>query len=87
MKQYQLVFRPHAERSFGVLPQDVKQRLTHVLLELSNNPRPPGVKKMRGFKIRWRIREGDYRVLYEIHDDRLIVLVLEIDHRRNIYRR
>jgi mRNA interferase RelE/StbE len=53
---------------------------------LIQNPRPPGVLKMSGADNLWRIRIGDYRVVYEIHDERLIVLVLRVAHRKDVYR-
>jgi mRNA interferase RelE/StbE len=54
--------------------------------ELRTNPRPPGVVKLAGDDNLWRIRIGDYRVVYEIHDNRLIVLVLRVAHRKDVSR-
>lgn len=61
-------------------------RLSAVIDGLESNPRPDGHKKLRGIDNAWRIRVGDYRIVYEIHDRQLVVLVIEIDHRKNIYR-
>jgi mRNA interferase RelE/StbE len=52
---------------------------------LGANPRPPGCKKLTGVNA-WRIRAGDWRVIYQIHDSRLIVLVIRVGHRREIYK-
>ncbi len=54
---------------------------------MSLNPRPPGVVKLEGDENLWRIRIGDYRVIYEIHDDRLVVVVLRVANRKDAYRR
>ena len=53
---------------------------------LADNPRPRGVEKLEGRENRYRIRVGDYRVIYEIHDEVLLVLVVRIGHRREVYR-
>jgi mRNA interferase RelE/StbE len=55
-------------------------------LELEDNPRPPGCKKLVGEENAWRIRVGNYRVLYEIKDRVLIVHVVEIGHRKDVYK-
>ncbi|WP_373510743.1 type II toxin-antitoxin system RelE/ParE family toxin [Thiocapsa sp.] len=52
---------------------------------MADEPRPRGVKKLGG-RNAWRIRVGDYRILYEIHDERLLILVVDVRHRREIYR-
>jgi mRNA interferase RelE/StbE len=54
------------------------------LLELEGDPRPPGCKKLKG-RDAWRIRIGDYRAIYEINDGRLVVTVITIGHRREVY--
>jgi mRNA interferase RelE/StbE len=53
---------------------------------LADDPRPQGAVKISGDDNLWRVRVGDYRVVYEIHDDRLIVLVLRVAHRKDVYR-
>ncbi len=53
---------------------------------LAANPRPKGVKKLTGLDNLYRIRAGDYRIVYQIRDDRLIVLVVRIGHRKDVYR-
>jgi len=56
-------------------------------LELEENPRPPGCKKLLGEENAWRIRVGGYRVLYEIKDRVLIIHVVDIDHRKDVYKK
>jgi mRNA interferase RelE/StbE len=64
----------------------LKRRLGAVIDALAANPRPPGCVKLAGEDAVWRVRVGDYRVLYEVHDDRLVVLVIRIAKRSEAYR-
>ncbi len=83
---YRVEIAPHARRRFRRLPQQVQDRILGGLRSLRDNPRPPGVVKLTDRRDAYRIRVGDYRVVYEIHDRVLLVLVIEIDHRRDVYR-
>lgn len=85
MPLYRIDFSTHARREFFSLPAPVQKQIDRKILTLAHNPRPPGVKKLKGVVNRWRIRVGDYRVVYEIIDDRLIVLIVQVAHRREIY--
>jgi mRNA interferase RelE/StbE len=76
-----------AEKNMDKIPLPVRRRIADAIEELRRNPRPAGVVKMAGDENLWRIRIGDYRVVYEIHDDRLIILVLRVAHRKDVYRR
>ncbi len=64
----------------------MRARVVAKLEDLSDNPRPPGCKKLKGEDNLWRIRVGDYRVVFAIYDDVLFVLVARIAHRRESYR-
>ena len=86
MGGYRLLLKPSAERAFLALPRDIQKRLDKRLLALRDNPRPPGVKALTGAPGVLRLRVGNYRVLYEVHDAALIVLVLEVAHRGDVYR-
>ena len=87
MARFRLVFKPSAERAFLALPKDLQKRLDKRLISLQDTPRPLGVKALTGEPGVFRLRVGDYRVLYEVHDDVLIVLVvLKVGHRREVYR-
>ena len=70
------------------LAPDVRRRIRAAIDRLEVDPRPPGITRLAGESPvpRWRIRVGDYRVIYEIHDDRLLVLVIRIGHRGRVYR-
>jgi mRNA interferase RelE/StbE len=83
---YRVLLRPAADRDLSKLPSDIRSRLTDVLFTLESDPRPPGVTKLTGSASLWRIRVGDYRVIFEIDDPAQIVLVLRIAHRRDAYR-
>jgi mRNA interferase RelE/StbE len=84
--RYEIIIKPAAEKGLDRIPKTNRRRIADALEGLRNNPRPPGVLKMSGAENLWRIRIGDYRVVYEIHDDRLIVLVLRVAHRKDVYR-
>lgn len=84
--QYDLIIKPSAERSLDKLSHPIRRRIVDAMKELRNNPRPVGVVKLAGCDNLWRIRIGNYRAVYEIHDDHLLVLVLRIAHRKDIYR-
>ena len=84
--QYELIIKPTAEKSLDKLPRSTRRRIVDALKDLRSDPRPAGVAKLVGEEDLWRIRIGSYRVVYEIHDDRLVVLVLRVAHRKDIYR-
>jgi mRNA interferase RelE/StbE len=73
-----------AEKSLDTFQTDLRDRIIASLEKLSNNPRPTGYKKLKSRNV-YRIRVGDYRVIYEIHEDVLVVLVISIAHRREVY--
>lgn len=86
MNTYKIVFRPKAKRQYLKLNHDVQARINAAINELANNPRPFGYLKMKDKSERYRIRVGGYRVIYEIHDKIITVVIAEIDNRKNIYR-
>lgn len=83
---YRVELRPRADKALSRLPTETQKRITERLIQLQENPRPPGVLKLAGEADLYRIRVGEYRVIYRIHDDILYVLVVAIGHRREIYR-
>jgi mRNA interferase RelE/StbE len=83
---YEVAFTPRADRLFAKLPQDVQRRVIRALEELSVNPLPKGVKKLAGLEeTLWRIRVGNYRIVYSIRKKQLLILVVAVGHRSNIY--
>ncbi len=85
--RYKVEIEAHAQRAFRKLPRLAQDRLAGAILALEHTPRPVGCKPMAGLPGHWRIRVGDYRVIYSIRDDVLLVLVVELGHRREVYRR
>lgn len=83
---YSVKFTPHAARAFRKLPRDVQTRISPSVDALKENPRPPGSEKLKGSEDAYRIRVGDYRILYEVQDKELIVYIIEAGHRRAVYR-
>jgi len=78
---------PRAARELESLPESIVQKIDKAILSLGENPRPPGVKRLRGkSKDGWRIRVGRYRVLYRIDDKSKEVRIFDVGHRREIYR-
>ena len=71
---YRVELRRSAQRDLDALPADYRERLSNVIEALCENPRPPGVKKLKG-NVGWRIRVGEYRVLYTIWDKENLVMV------------
>ncbi len=86
-QKYKIAFAPAALRQLRKLPEQDRKRIVREIGLLETNPRPSGAKKLRGADTLWRIRVGDYRVVYEIEDARLTVLVLRVAHRKDIYRK
>jgi len=83
---YRVIVKPSAEREVNRLPLAVATRVVAAMTALGDDPRPPGVKKMQGAENLWRVRVGDYRIVYEIHDREIVIVVLRIAHRKDVYR-
>ena len=83
---YSVHLAPAAERQLKALDKPTQQRIVRRLRKLEGNPRPHGVEKLSGSENFHRIREGDYRIIYTIKDKDLIVLVVKIGHRKDVYR-
>ena len=87
MASYELLILPSAARELETIePRADRQRIIRKLEALAANPRPVGVEKLAGVEGHYRIRQGDYRVIYRIEARRLIVVVVKIGHRREVYR-
>ncbi len=69
------------------MDRTAQKRVQAAIELLAEEPRPTGAKKLVGGDGEWRVRTGDYRIVYETHDDVLLVLVVAVGHRREIYRR
>jgi mRNA interferase RelE/StbE len=82
---YQVTILRRAQKELGALPEPEFEGVCRAIRTLAENPRPSGWLKWSG-REGWRIREGNYRVVYELDDDRRLVLVLHVGHRRDVYR-
>ncbi len=85
MASYKLLIKRSAAKELEKLPPKVRRRVASQIDALGTTPRPPGVEKLSGQE-KYRIRQGDYRVLYAIDDDAQTVTVVKIGHRRDVYR-
>jgi mRNA interferase RelE/StbE len=83
---YRVTLAPAARRQIRKLDPPARRRVQAALELLSVEPRPPAGAQLVGGAGEWRVRVGDYRIVYEIHDRELVVLVLAAGHRREIYR-
>jgi len=82
---YKISIRRKAQKQLAKIPANDYKKIKQAILDLTQDPRPPGAKKLKG-RQGWRIRKGDYRVIYEIQDDLLIIIVLDVGNRKDIYR-
>lgn len=85
MACYNVKWKPSAERELNKLPQPVIPGLKAMVDDLANNPYPPGVKKMQAMLDTWRIRQGDYRIVYKVLGNILTIEIIRIGHRRDVY--
>lgn len=81
---YNVQILRRAQKELATLPQVVYLRVRDAIRDLAENPRPPGCKKLVG-RNGWRIRVGDYRIIYEIDDSGQMITVMHIGHRRDVY--
>ena len=83
---YRVLLERGAEKDLSRLSTETHARVIAAIRTLAANPRPPGCRKLTGSKNDWRIRVGDYRVVYEIADEIQVVRVNRVRHRREVYR-
>jgi mRNA interferase RelE/StbE len=83
---YKILIKASAAKELKSLPKKDVQRITSKIQSLSNEPRPYGCEKLSAQE-RYRIRQGNYRIVYSIEDDKLIVYVIKIAHRRKVYKK
>lgn len=85
MGRYRLVFRKSVAKDLRDIPKKDVARILKCIEALSEDPRAPGCEKLSGQE-RYRVRRGLYRIIYEIKDDMLIIVVVKVGHRRDLYR-
>jgi mRNA interferase RelE/StbE len=86
MDSYQIEIKPSASRELEKLPRQIIPRIVTAIKELVENPYPQGVKKLTGFDRTYRIRVGDHRILYNIYENKLVIEIIRIRHRKDAYR-
>lgn len=82
---YVIQISSSAAKDFKKLERSIQRRVQNAIESLKSEPRPHGVKKLKGADNLWRVRIGDYRVVYSIEDEQVLVLVIRIRHRRDVY--
>ena len=85
MVKYSLEIKQSAQKELDALDETLFTRIDRKILALADNPRPAGCKKLRGYKDQWRIRVGDWRVVYIIDGAAKLITVTRIAHRREVY--
>jgi len=85
MASYNLFFKPSAEKELRQIPEPFLSKIFSKITALAETPRPFGVKLMKGEERFYRLRQGDYRIIYEIDDQARTATVLKIGHRREVY--
>jgi mRNA interferase RelE/StbE len=84
---YRVEILPGAKKALKAVHENFRRRIVTVIDSLQRNPRPVGSKKLQGEEHAYRIRIADYRIIYEVHDKVLVVMVVRIGHRREVYRK
>lgn len=85
MSRYRIEVRPAALRALRTLDRDVRPRIEGAIALLAEDPRPPASRPLRG-RPGYRVRVGDYRIIYTVQDDVLLIVVVTLGHRRDVYR-
>ena len=85
MVKYSLEIKQSAQKELDALDDVVFTRIDRRILALEDNPRPAGCKMLKGYKDQWRVRVGDWRVVYIIDDTAKLVTITRVAHRREVY--
>ena len=86
MAKYRVQISATAERQLRRLPHDDQVRVVRAVLALAQDPRPSGCRKLQGYDDVFRIRVGTYRVIYSVEGRQLLVIILKVGHRKDVYR-
>jgi len=86
MDEYSIVVRKSVAKDIKAIPKKDAQRIIKTIRGLAKDPRPPQSKKLSGEE-KYRLRCGAYRILYQIEDDRLVICVVRVKHRKDVYRK
>jgi mRNA interferase RelE/StbE len=83
---YKLLIKPSAAKEIELAPKKDRLRIVKRIQELSSDPRPSGCEKLSGHDDKYRIRQGTYRIVYTISDSELVICVMKVGHRKEVYR-
>jgi mRNA interferase RelE/StbE len=83
---YKLLIKPSAAKEIESAPKKDRLRIIKRIQELSSDPRPPGCEKLSGHDDKYRVRQGTYRIVYSVSDASLVVCVVKVGHRKEVYR-
>jgi mRNA interferase RelE/StbE len=86
MGKYRLIFRKSVALDLRRIPNRDLRKILAAIESLSEEPRPSGIEKLSG-RERYRVRQGNYRIIYEINDNEIIVVIVKVGHRKDVYRR
>jgi mRNA interferase RelE/StbE len=86
MGKYRVIFRKSVALDLRRIPNRDLRKILATIESLSEEPRPSGIERLSGQE-RYRVRQGNYRVVYEINDDEIIVVIVKVGHRKDVYRR
>jgi mRNA interferase RelE/StbE len=84
---YEIIITKSIQKQLDNLPNNIQERVYQKIAQLAEEPRPDGAVKLKGYDNEYRIRIGDYRLVYEIRDEQLIVLLVQCKHRRDVYKK
>ena len=87
MASYRLLVKPSAAKEIEASPKKDRLRIIKKIQALSSDPRPPGCEKLSGHDDKYRVRQGAYRIVYSVSDIKLVVCVVKVGHRREVYRK
>lgn len=85
MDSYEIEWKRSAVKELKQLPKEIIVRILQAVESLANDPFPAGVKKLVGSKHTYRIREGDYRVIYDVLSNTLVIEIIRVGHRKDVY--
>ena len=87
MARYRIEFKPSVWKDLDRIPKSDRRRIIKRIDTLADDPRPFGSEKLSGQMNKYRVRQGNYRIIYSIEDDHLIIVVVKVGHRRDVYTR
>ena len=86
MASYKIQIQKTAEKELKSVPSAFLKQMVHKIYSLTSNPRPHGVQLLKGEERYFRIRQGDYRIVYEVNDAEHLITIIKIGHRREVYK-